>query len=117
MKKSRQIPDTLRVVMSDMIDYAGLFPPAGLDMLMFGDKAASAIHLLFSGERVKASQALPNPLLAPERKMIKGQEVSIIPVADLVRMKLSANRDKDRVHIRSLEAAGSLGRMLTASTT
>ena len=38
--------------------------------------------------------------------MIKGQEVSIIPVADLIRMKLSANRDKDRVHVRSMDAAG-----------
>jgi hypothetical protein len=79
---------------------------AGLDMLMFGEKAANAIHLLFSGEKVRANQVLPNPPLAPERKMIKGQEVSIIPVADLVRMKLSANRDKDRVHVRSMDAAG-----------
>ncbi|HEV2382587.1 MAG TPA: hypothetical protein VG206_22700 [Terriglobia bacterium] len=79
---------------------------AGFDMLLYGDKAANAIHLLFSGEKVKASQATPNPPLAPERKVIQGQEVSIIPVADLVRMKLSANRDKDRVHIRSLDAAG-----------
>ena len=79
---------------------------AGLDMLLYGDKAVNAIHLLFSGEKVKASQATPNPQLAPEHKVIQGQEVSIIPVADLVRMKLSANRDKDRVHIRSLDAAG-----------
>jgi hypothetical protein len=55
---------------------------------------------------VKASQTTPNPPVAPERKVIQGQEVSIIPVADLVCMKLSANRDKDRVHIRSLDAAG-----------
>lgn len=44
--------------------------------------------------------------MAPEHRVIQGQEVSIIPVADLVRMKLSANRDRDRVHIRSLDAAG-----------
>jgi hypothetical protein len=30
----------------------------------------------------------------------------VIPVADLVRMKLTSNRDKDRVHIRSMDAAG-----------
>ncbi len=35
-----------------------------------------------------------------------GAEVFVIPVADLVRMKLSAFRDKDRVHIRSMDAAG-----------
>jgi hypothetical protein len=33
-------------------------------------------------------------------------EVFIILVADLVQMKLSAYRDKDRVHIRSMDAAG-----------
>ena len=79
---------------------------AGLDMLLHGGKAASAVHLLFTGEKVKPSQVIPNPELSPERKMIQGREVAVIPVADLVRMKLSANRDKDRVHIRSLDAAG-----------
>ncbi len=79
---------------------------AGLDMLLYGDKAASAVHLLFSTEKVKPSQMIPNPAPAPEQKRIKGYEVSVIPVADLVRMKLSANRDKDRVHIRALDAAG-----------
>lgn len=79
---------------------------AGVDMLLYGDKAVNAIHLLFSGEKVKESQAIPNPPVAPERKTVQGQEISIIPLADLVRMKLSANRDKDRVHIRSMDAAG-----------
>ena len=79
---------------------------AGVDMLLYGEKAANAIHLLFSGEKVKAAQAAPNPPVAPELKTIKGQTVAVIPVADLVRMKLSANRDKDRVHLRSLDAAG-----------
>jgi len=79
---------------------------AGMDMLLYGDKALNAVHLLFSGEKVKPSQVVPNPGLSPERKRLKGQEVWVIPVADLVRMKLSANRDKDRVHIRSLDAAG-----------
>ena len=78
---------------------------AGLDMLMYGDKAVNAVHLVFSGEKVRPSQLVPNPPLAPQRKSLKGVEVFVIPVADLVRMKLSANRDKDRVHIRSLDAA------------
>src|SRR5205814_2974647 len=40
---------------------------AALDMLLYGDKAASAVHLLFTGERVKSSQVVPNPELSPER--------------------------------------------------
>jgi len=79
---------------------------AGLDMLLYGGKAVNAVPLLFTGERVKPSQVIPNPELSPERKTIQGREVAVVPVADLVRMKLSANRDKDRVHIRSLDAAG-----------
>lgn len=78
---------------------------AGEDMLLYGDKAVNAVHLRFCGEKAKPSQMVPNPALSPERKMVKGQQVWVIPVAELVRMKLSANRDKDRVHIRSLDAA------------
>ena len=79
---------------------------AGVDMLLHGEKAVNAVHLIFSGEKVKPSQMIANPPLSPERKRVKGEEVCVIPVADLVRMKLSANRDKDRVHVRSLDAAG-----------
>jgi hypothetical protein len=81
---------------------------AGLDMLLYGDttSARNAVHLLFSGEKVRPNQATPNPPIQPETKSLLGAEVFIIPVADLVRMKLSANRDKDRVHIRSMDAAG-----------
>ncbi len=30
----------------------------------------------------------------------------MIPVLDLLRMKLSSGRDKDRVHVRGMDAAG-----------
>ncbi len=79
---------------------------AGVDMLLYGEKAAIAVRLVFTGEKMKQSQTVPNPDLAPERRFSKGQEVQVIPLAHLVKMKLSANRDKDRVHIRSLDAAG-----------
>lgn len=81
---------------------------AGVDMLLYGDtdSARNAVHLIFSGEKVRPHQATPNPPIAPERKRIQGREIMIIPVADLVRMKLSSFRDKDRVHVRSMDAAG-----------
>jgi hypothetical protein len=44
--------------------------------------------------------------ITPESKRILGEEVFVAPVADLVAMKLSSYRDKDRVHIRSMDAAG-----------
>jgi hypothetical protein len=81
---------------------------AGVDMLLYGasDSAKNAVHLLFSGEKVRPNQAAPNPPIQPESKAIHGRDVFVIPVADLVSMKLSSYRDKDRVHVRSMDAAG-----------
>jgi hypothetical protein len=81
---------------------------AGLDMLLpHGEtQARNAVLLIFTGEKVKASQALPNPPLRPEHLSIHGVEVAVIPVADLVQMKLSNNRDIDRVHVRDLDSVG-----------
>ncbi len=80
----------------------------GVDMpLPEGEtKARNAVHLVFSGEKVKATQAVPNPPLAPESIAIHEVDVAVIPVADLVRMKLSNNRDIDRVHVRDLDEVG-----------
>jgi hypothetical protein len=80
---------------------------AGLDMLLYGDekKAIRGVHLLFSGEKVRPNQT-PNPPLTPERITVHGKDVSIVPVADLVRMKLNSYRDKDRVHVRAMDAVG-----------
>jgi hypothetical protein len=80
---------------------------AGLDMLLYGntDSAKNAVHLIFSGEKVRPDQATPNPPIAPEKKRIHNQEVMVIPVADLVRMKLSSFRLKDQVHIQVMDAA------------
>jgi hypothetical protein len=42
----------------------------------------------------------------PEFVSIHGVEVAVIPVPDLVRMKLSNNRDIDRVHVRDMDSIG-----------
>lgn len=80
----------------------------GLDMLIFGqtDSARNAIHLLFTGEKVKDSQLEPHPTIRPERAGLHGRDFLVTSVMDLVRMKLSSYRDKDRVHIRCMDAAG-----------
>lgn len=81
---------------------------AGLDMLLpHGEtKAKNAIHLVFSGEKTNPAQPMPNPPLRPEHVSPHGVEIAVIPVADLVQMKLSSNRDIDRVHIRDLDSVG-----------
>ena len=81
---------------------------AGDDMLMHGptDSARNAVHLIFSGEKVRPNQMAPNPPIDPEKKRIHGKEIMVVPLIDLLRMKLSSFRLKDQVHIQALEAAG-----------
>jgi len=81
---------------------------AGMDMLLFGEtnSARNAVHLLYVGEKVKATQLEPHPGIHPVRAGLHGQNFWVIPVLDLVRMKLSSYRDKDRVHVRGMDAAG-----------
>ena len=81
---------------------------AGVDMLLppGETKALDAVRLIFSGERVKASQVIPNPPVRPEHLSVHGVAVAVIAVADLVAMKLSNNRDIDRVHVRDLDSVG-----------
>jgi hypothetical protein len=80
---------------------------AGLDMLLPGNekKAMRGVHLIFSGEKVRPGQS-PNPPLAPERVVIYGKEVAVVPVVDLVRMKLNSYRLKDQVHIQAMDSLG-----------
>ena len=81
---------------------------AGLDMLMpHGEvRARNAVHLIFTAENVRPNQTMPNPPLRPEHLSIHGVEVAVIPVPDLLQMKLSNNRDIDRVHVRDLDSVG-----------
>jgi hypothetical protein len=65
-----------------------------------------AIHLLFSDEKVKAAQIEPNPPLTPEQVEARGQTVWIIPIRNLVRMKLTTNRLVDQVHIKDMDEVG-----------
>lgn len=81
---------------------------AGLDMLIAGspETARNAVHLVFSEEKVREDQAMLNPPIRPEELELHGRKLYVIAVQDLVRMKLSSYRDKDRVHVRAMDAAG-----------
>ncbi len=79
---------------------------AGVDMLVDSTKpkARSAIHLVFVGEKVREEYVEPVPDFSPPVKTIEG--ALIAPVADLVRMKLTSFRLKDRVHIQDMDGVG-----------
>ena len=85
---------------------------AGIDMLFYGEtnSARNAVRLLYEGEKFKATQLELHPRIDPIRAGLHGQDFQVIPVPDLVRMKLSSYRDKDRVHVRGMDAAGLITR-------
>ena len=75
--------------------------------------------MIFSGERVRPTHVMPNPPVRPEFVTVHGIQVAVIPVFDLVQMKLSNNRNIDRVHIRDMDSVrlitGAMESMLPAS--
>ncbi|MBV9307991.1 MAG: hypothetical protein JO185_23055 [Acidobacteriaceae bacterium] len=78
----------------------------GVDMLLYGGDKKQAVHLVFAGEKTKPEQLEPNPSINPIRESVYGSEVWIIPVEDLLRLKLSVNRLKDQVQIQDMDRTG-----------
>ena len=81
---------------------------AGVDRLVPGESGSfkNTVRLIFSGEKVRPDYPAAAPEIQPDSKDVQGKKVMVIPAADLAVMKLTSNRDKDRVHVRSLDAAG-----------
>jgi hypothetical protein len=78
---------------------------AGVDMLVDSarPKARSAVHLIFVNEKVRPEYAEPVPAFSPAAPV---DGLVVAPVADLVKMKLTSFRDKDRVHVRDMDSVG-----------
>jgi hypothetical protein len=78
---------------------------AGVDMLVEETtvRARSAVHLLFLDEKVRPDYAEAVPNSPPD---ITNEGICLAPVGDLVRMKLTSYRLKDRVHIQDLDSVG-----------
>ena len=78
---------------------------AGTDMFVYAaaPKARSAVHILFASEKVVPEYAEPVPFSDP---VAMPGGILIAPVADLVRMKLTSFRLKDKVHIQDLDSVG-----------
>jgi len=77
---------------------------AGVDMLVqTGEPTARrAVHLVFTGEKVRPQYSEPVPELGPGTRI---QGIRLIPLADLVRMKLTSFRLKDQTHLKDMDEA------------
>ena len=86
---------------------------------MFLDRQAPnprhAVHLVWAGCRVRPEYDLPSPTIDQRQELSPGLPVVSLP--GLVRMKLLADRDQDRVHLRDMIDVGLVGRELLAGLT
>ena len=78
---------------------------AGVDMFLDASspRARSAVRAAFVGEKVRPEYLEPVPASEP---VSTKEGILIAPVADLVRMKLTSFRLKDKVHIQDLDSVG-----------
>jgi len=73
----------------------------GIDMFLDGPgtKARDAVHVLFAGEKVRPEDPVPTPDVTEAEDI---QSLRTLRLDALVRMKLTAFRDKDRMHLRDM---------------
>jgi len=78
---------------------------AGLDLFLDGPtaKARDAVHLVFANEKVRPTEPLNNPDVSESET---SDHFRVLSLEALVRVKLTAFRDKDRVHLRDLIGVG-----------
>lgn len=86
------------------------FEVVGVGMFLDRDNPhpKRAVHILWSGEKVRPEYPLPSPTVE-ERELLQ-PGVYVVPLAGLVRMKLMANRDHDRAHLRDMIDVGLIDR-------
>jgi hypothetical protein len=105
------LPRARRAALSVGMEYVEV-----IDVGMFLEPAdpnpRHAVRLVWAGEKVKADDPLPNPSIDERQELEPGKSVVLLP--GLVRMKLMANRDKDRVHLRDMIDVGLIDRSMPA---
>lgn len=78
---------------------------AGVDLFLEGPGASArdAVHVVFAGEKVRPGQVLAAPDVCEAEAT---PSFRLIGLEALVRMKLTAFRDRDRMHLRDLIDVG-----------
>ena len=86
------------------------FETMGVGMFLERDdpNPRHGVHLVWAGEKVRPEYPLPSPTIDERQMLERGK--SVVSLSGLVRMKLIANRDLDRVHLRDLIDVGLIGR-------
>ena len=87
---------------------ASLGRTGALDLFLDGPdgpkaSARDAVHVVFAGEKVSAQSVAPSPDVDESEQ---GDQFRVVSLEALVRMKLTAFRDKDRTHLRDMIELG-----------
>jgi hypothetical protein len=72
-----------------------------------------AVHLIWSGEKVRPEYELPSPNVEERLEILPG--IYVVDLPGLVRMKLLSFRDQDRVHLRDMIDVGLIDRSFFAT--
>jgi hypothetical protein len=87
------------------LEKVGFIQKNGVGIIMFldgpGAKARDAVYVIFANEKVRPEYEFPAPDVASS--VIKSNNMRVLALEDLVRMKLTSNRLKDPVHIQDLD--------------
>ena len=86
------------------------FEVQGVGMFLERDRPSprEAVNLVWAGEKVRPHHVCPSPMIDERQTLAPGK--SVVALAGLVRMKLLANRDQDRVHLRDMIDVGLIDR-------
>jgi len=78
---------------------------AGIDMFLDSadSKLRDAVHIVFANEKVRPHEAMANPDVTDSEKT---PQFTVLSLEAVVRIKLTAFRDKDRTHLRDLIEVG-----------
>jgi len=90
---------------------ASLGQAGGLDLFLDGPDttACDAVHIVFATEKIRADSPLPLPDISESEE---ADQFRVLTLHALIRMKLTAFRDKDRTRLRDLIEVGLLGRSI-----
>jgi hypothetical protein len=78
---------------------------AGIDMFLDGPgaKARDAVHVIFSGEKVRPEYVAAVPDVT---ESVSFKSYRVLALEAVVRMKLTSYRDKDKTHVRDMIGVG-----------
>ena len=107
------LPQARAAALSLGMDY---FEVVGVGMFLERDNPhpRRAIHLLWAGEKVRPEYETIAATI--DRRELLAPGLWVVRLPELVRMKLQANRDQDRVHLRDMIDVGLVGRNLGDSS-